>query len=206
MEVPGKKTLVARVLQGDRAAIGVLYDRYHSLVRRIAYSLDPRGAEDRIQVALLKVLELLRDPGREFDEGFPERLTCWVIRIVKNVAAGERRRRGPSSLSLDDDEPGRAPGEPEARLASPTEAAAREEVEGILREQVRSLPSMYRDVLDLYFFKRRSQKEIAEELGVEELVVRKRMERAYRRLRSGLRSVATTLWRAAKRSDRSKQT
>jgi RNA polymerase sigma-70 factor (ECF subfamily) len=189
----GKATLIDRALQGDSRAIGRLYDQYYSVVRRLTFSIDPKAPEDQVHLVLMKVLELLKDPEREFDANFRDRFTGWLFRVAKNVLQDERKRGGrqPRQLSFDG-----GVAEVSGSAASPSQMAVKGEIEELLKSQVEGLPSLYRQVLELYFFGGRSQKQIADQLGIDLLAVRKRMQRAYSRLRSNLRHLATTLHRA----------
>src|SRR5437870_13076762 len=81
--------LVARALAGDRAAFGVLAERYAAPARRVARAVldDPDDADDAAQDALLAALVKLQqyDPRRPFGP--------WLMRIVANAATALRRRR-----------------------------------------------------------------------------------------------------------------
>src|SRR2546421_8099982 len=81
--------LVARVRAGDRAAFGVLAERYAGVARRVARAVlgDPDDADDAAQDALLSALVKLDqyDPRRPFGP--------WLLRIVANAATDRRRRR-----------------------------------------------------------------------------------------------------------------
>src|SRR5436853_4583980 len=98
--------LVARVRAGDRAAFGVLAERYAGVARRVARAVlgDPDDADDAAQDALLSALVKLDqyDPRRPFGP--------WLLRIVANAATDRRRRRTvPRVEPLD---VGRTPGGP----------------------------------------------------------------------------------------------
>jgi RNA polymerase sigma-70 factor (ECF subfamily) len=81
--------LVARTLAGDRAAFGVLVERYAASVRRVARAVlgDPEDADDAAQDGLLAALVKLKqyDPARPFGP--------WLMRVVANAATDRRRRR-----------------------------------------------------------------------------------------------------------------
>src|SRR5438105_13612821 len=80
--------LVARVRAGDRAAFGVLAERYAGVARRVARAVlgDPDDADDAAQDALLSALVKLDqyDPRRPFGP--------WLSRIVPHAATDARRR------------------------------------------------------------------------------------------------------------------
>src|SRR5256714_14791504 len=81
--------LVARVRAGDRAAFGVLAERYAGVARRVARAVlgDPDDADDAAQDALLSALVKL-------DQYDPRRpVGPWLLRIVANAATDRRRRR-----------------------------------------------------------------------------------------------------------------
>src|SRR3989449_3457411 len=81
--------VVARARAGDRAAFGVLVERYAAPARRVARAVldDPDDADDAAQDALLAALVKLHqyDPRRPFGP--------WLMRIVSNAATDRRRRR-----------------------------------------------------------------------------------------------------------------
>lgn len=81
--------LVARTLDGDRVAFGILVERYAASARRVARAVlgDPDDADDAAQDAFLSALVKLGqyDPRRPFGP--------WLMRIVANAATDRRRRR-----------------------------------------------------------------------------------------------------------------
>src|SRR5712691_8174703 len=79
--------LVARALAGDRAAFGVLAERYAAPARRVARAVldDPDDADDAAQDALLAALVKLQ----QYDSRRP--FGPWLMRIVANAAAGRPR-------------------------------------------------------------------------------------------------------------------
>src|SRR2546428_1728248 len=81
--------LVARARAGDRAAFGVLVERFAAPARRVARAVldDPDDADDAAQDALLAALVKLHqyDPRRPFGP--------WLMRIVSNAATDRRRHR-----------------------------------------------------------------------------------------------------------------
>ena len=81
--------LVARAVAGDRAAFGLLVERYAGVARRVARAVlgDPDDADDAAQDGLLSALVKLEqyDPRRPFGP--------WLLRIVANAATDRRRRR-----------------------------------------------------------------------------------------------------------------
>src|SRR5437016_14016012 len=98
--------LVARARAGDRAAFGVLVERFAAPARRVARAVldDPDDADDAAQDALLAALVKLHqyDPRRPFGP--------WLMRIVSNAATDRRRRRTVRRAEpLDPDRPAGGP-------------------------------------------------------------------------------------------------
>src|SRR6266508_4264778 len=83
------KGLVDKALAGDRAAFGVLVERYAAQARRGARAVlgDPDEADDAAQDGLLSALVKLA----QFDARRP--FGPWLMRIVANAATDRRRRR-----------------------------------------------------------------------------------------------------------------
>src|SRR5437773_9003120 len=81
--------LVARAVAGERAAFGLLVERYAAVARRVARAVlgNPEDADDAAQDAMLSALVKLGqyDARRPFGP--------WLLRIVANAATDRRRRR-----------------------------------------------------------------------------------------------------------------
>src|SRR5213080_210095 len=81
--------LVVRAVAGERAAFGILVERYAGVARRVARAVlgNPEDADDAAQDAMLSALVKLEqyDTRRPFGP--------WLMRIVANAATDRRRRR-----------------------------------------------------------------------------------------------------------------
>src|SRR5438093_9986209 len=81
--------LVARAVAGERAAFGLLVERYAGVARRVARAVldNAEDADDAAQDAMLSALVKLEqyDARRPFGP--------WLLRIVANAATDRRRRR-----------------------------------------------------------------------------------------------------------------
>ena len=91
-EEPRIQRAVVRARGGDQDAIRFLYTRYADTVRRYITGLlgDPDEAEDVTQTVFLKLLTKLdryEPRGVHFD--------AWLLRVARNVAFDEVRRRRP---------------------------------------------------------------------------------------------------------------
>lgn len=179
---PADDALVQRIVDGDQAALGALYDRYgrpaYSLARRIC--ADDGIAEDVVQEVFLA---FWRDP-RRFD---PERgaFGTWLLTLVhhKSVDAvrresAVRRRTVPAS---EDGEEWSAPPGPGA-----DQAALGAVVAGQVRDALGRLPLEQRQALALAYYGGYTQREVAALTGVPLGTVKSRMFTGVQRLRSAL--------------------
>src|SRR5690242_3993267 len=164
--------LVARVVAGDRAAFGVLVERYAAVARRVARAVlgNAEDADDAAQDAMLSALVKLEqyDPRRPFGP--------WLMRIVANAATDRRRRRAVRRVEpLDVGLVGGGP--------RPDRDAERSALGDRLRAALAELPERRRMAVTLFDVEGYSHAEIAEILGIPEGTVRSEVFHARRRLR-----------------------
>jgi RNA polymerase sigma-70 factor (ECF subfamily) len=164
--------LVARVVAGDRAAFGVLVERYAAVARRVARAVlgHAEDADDAAQDAMLSALVKLDqyDPRRPFGP--------WLLRIVANAATDRRRRRTVRHAQALD--PGITAGGPR-----PDTTAERRALSERLRQALAELPERRRAAVVLFDVEGYSHAEIARILGIPEGTVRSEVFHARRRLR-----------------------
>jgi RNA polymerase sigma-70 factor (ECF subfamily) len=171
--IAGEADLVARTLAGERAAFGVLVERYAPQARRVARAVlgDPDEADDAAQDGFLSALVKLGqyDPRRPFGP--------WLMRIVANAATDRRRRRQVRRVEPLD--PGLVGGGPR-----PDTDALRSELGEHLRAALAELPARRRTAVVLFDVEGYSHAEIAGMLGIPEGTVRSEVFHARRRLRA----------------------
>jgi len=171
--IAGEADLVARTLAGERAAFGVLVERYAPQARRVARAVlgDPDEADDAAQDGFLSALVKLGqyDARRPFGP--------WLMRIVANAATDRRRRRQVRRVEVLD--PGLVGGGPR-----PDTEAVRSELGAHLRAALAELPPRRRTAVVLFDVEGYSHAEIAEMLGIPEGTVRSEVFHARRRLRA----------------------
>jgi RNA polymerase sigma-70 factor (ECF subfamily) len=171
--IAGEADLVARTLSGERAAFGVLVERYAPQARRVARAVlgDPDEADDAAQDGFLSALVKLGqyDARRPFGP--------WLMRIVANAATDRRRRRQVRRVEQLD--PGLVGGGPR-----PDTEAVRSELGERLRAALAELPPRRRTAVVLFDVEGYSHAEIAEMLGIPEGTVRSEVFHARRRLRA----------------------
>ena len=171
--IAGEADLVARTLAGERAAFGMLVERYAPQARRVARAVlsDADEADDAAQDGFLSALVKLAqyDARRPFGP--------WLMRIVANAATDRRRRRQVRRVEPLD--PGLVGGGPR-----PDTEALRSELGEHLRAALAELPPRRRTAVVLFDVEGYSHAEIAEMLGIPEGTVRSEVFHARRRLRA----------------------
>ena len=93
--------LIARVLKGDKAAFGLLYDKYAALVRAICYdeTKNITDAQDMAQEVFLRAygkIPALRDH---------DRFGPWLVSIAKNLCREYRKKKARDRHVLTGDMP-----------------------------------------------------------------------------------------------------
>ena len=165
--------LVAQTLAGDRAAFGVLAERYAAQARRVARAVlgDPDDADDAAQDGFLSALVKLA----QYDSRRP--FGPWLMRIVANAATDRRRRRNVRRAEPLD--PALVGGGPR-----PDAVAMRSELGERLRAALAELPERRRTAVVLFDVEGYSHAEIAGILGIPEGTVRSEVFHGRRRLRA----------------------
>ena len=165
---------MARTLDGDLDAYGVLVARYTAVAHRAA-ALSGAGAdaEDVVQEAFVKAFRKLRT----FRQGEP--FKPWLLRIVVNEASNLRRslrRRQAVVLRVAPDDP----------VDGPESDVLGGERRDALLAAVRTLPDRDRLVLTCRYFLELTEAETAQVLGWPAGSVKSRTSRALTRLRTRL--------------------
>jgi RNA polymerase sigma-70 factor (ECF subfamily) len=163
---------VARARAGDQEALRFLYIRYAPTVRRYITGLlgSPEEAEDVTQTVFLKLLTKLdryEPRGVRFD--------AWLLRVARNVAFDEVRRRRPVPAGEMIEE--NAVLRPDER-----DSSARRSI----KEALATLPHAQREVVVLRHFLGLSCGEIAERLDRTEAAVHNLHHRGRANLRKAL--------------------
>jgi RNA polymerase sigma-70 factor (ECF subfamily) len=165
-----ESTLIAKSLDGDRAAYGELVCHYHSGVVNVVYRMcaDAWLAQDAAQTAFIKAWERLDKfkPGTSFRN--------WLYRIAVNSARDCLRREKEtvdiSGLNL------------ATRRHSPEAHTEQSERIEIVRQAVAALPEASRAALILREYEGLSYQEIAETLDIPLGTVMSRLSYARKRL------------------------
>ncbi len=177
MTSAGEAELVARAVEGDREAFGMLVQSFAGAARRVARAVlrDPDDADDAAQDAMVAAFENLH----RFDRARP--FGPWLMRIVANAARDRLRRRAVRRAEpLHERLPATDP--------QPSDVVERRALGERLREALAQLPERRRLAVVLFEVEGYSSGEIAEILRVPEGTVRSELFHARRALRALLKS------------------
>lgn len=179
--------LMAMVKQGDREALGALYDRHAPRVLAVAQGVlrDRRLAEEATQDVFLNLWQHPQtyEPQRGSFGG-------WLLRVARNRAIDLlRRQRERRFADLNSGEDG-SPVDPSAWLPDPDPDPADQAVTADLGARVRTaltqLSPEQRSALELAYFGGLSHSEIAERLG-------RPLGTVKTQIRSGMQRMAVSL-------------
>ena len=175
--------LLALIVYGESAALGVLYDRYHRLVFTIALRItDDQGtAEEVIQNVFYDVWRTAS--GFQHTKG---PVLGWLMGITRHRAIDATRSRYYRSRQCEDDLPCDYPNDAKSEPEQQTDVL-------FLREAVRTalnaLPPAQRQAIELAFYSGMTRAEIAEYLGAPLGTVKTRMRLGMQRLQALLMSM-----------------
>ncbi|HRQ72856.1 MAG TPA: sigma-70 family RNA polymerase sigma factor [Phycisphaerales bacterium] len=170
--------LMRRVAASEEAAVAELYDRFGSLVYRMAYQAMPTRAE--AEDAVQEVFVRLWRTAHRFD---PKRaaLVTWVMLISRRhlVDKLRRTRARVKASSLDESTP--IP----TTSATPSASAGLEHDErfGTLLDRINALPELQRLVVTRAYLGGQTLRQIGEELNTPLGTVKSALSRALVRLR-----------------------
>lgn len=165
--------LVARVLDGDKAAFEGLVRRYTRPAFAVAVGIvkEKADAEDVVQDAFIRALERLEDCRN------PAKFGSWFLQIVRNRAHSVRRYLGVrqaaplDALPLASDRPG------------PHTEAVRSRLRSDLAEAIGDLTEVQQDVVILHDLQGWKHREIGEMMDMPEGTVRAHLHHARKALR-----------------------
>jgi RNA polymerase sigma-70 factor (ECF subfamily) len=171
-----------QAVAGDRRAFTRLYRDLHPLVARfVARRVDSRAdAEELVAEVFRRVVEHLA----EFDSARGS-VRAWVLRIARNAVIDHYRTRKPSiALTSADSADSLAMLALNGHGGGPLDRMLADERSARIRELLDACPDETRTLLAMRYGDGLRHAEIAELLGLGEAVVRKRISRAVRELRS----------------------
>lgn len=174
---PNRDDMVQRAQAGDREAYGELVRRFGSLVYAVAVRRlgNPAEAEEVAQDVFahsLTKLGQLRDP-----RCFPGWLRQIAVRLT--LARISRRRPLPDVRTVTLDE---AP----AREANPLDQLIRSEEQGRVRETLKELKPLDREMLEAFYLRSRTLRQMSRDFSAPVGTIKRRLHMARNRLRKQL--------------------
>lgn len=178
--------LMRQVAANEEAGLALLYERFGSLVYRMAFQAVPsRGdAEDAVQEIFVRLWRTAHryDPKRAA-------LVTWVILIARRQLV-DRMRRSRARLrpsSLDE-----AQGVSMAELRPGPTSAERDERLAAMLKKIESLPELQRTVVKRAYLGGQTLRQIGEELNTPLGTIKSALSRALTRLRERTSEELTT--------------
>ena len=166
--------LVREALEGDRDELSALIRRYEGAV--YAAILEVLSGQEDIQDLVQETYCRACSNLAGLDD--PQRFGAWIRAIARNQAIGLLRSRS-VRRRIELPVPGPVP--------NPHELCEQREMRARVGDAVRLLPAELREVVLLYYTERRSQTQIAWDLGVTVATVKRRLGKAKETLRTVLR-------------------
>ena len=187
-------SLVIRARDGDMGAFDALVRQLRGLTLRYAYTIlhDWDLAQDVVQDSFVQTY--LHMPGIREPTAFP----VWLRTIVSRCCARILRVKQLPTISLDDTD--NTPSD----LPSPFDSAAERQLMDRIHRAIARLPDGEKTVTELFYMDGRSQKEIADSLGIPVTTVNNRLHSSRVRLRLAMSDEATVIGPAAKRRTKRK--
>ncbi|MGP1271800.1 MAG: RNA polymerase sigma factor [Phycisphaerales bacterium] len=165
-----------RVAADDESAVGELYDRFGSLVYRMAYQSMPTRseAEDAVQEVFVRL-------WKTADRYDPERaaLVTWVLLITRRHLV-DRLRRAQARVKLTGMSEQSSPAAPSGEASAPME---QDEQFATLMRRVNQLPELQRTVIVRAYLGGQTLRQIGEELDTPIGTIKSALSRALVRLR-----------------------
>lgn len=173
--------LMDRVARGEEAAVGELYDRFGSLVYKVARQLLPTRAEaeDAVQEVFVR---LWQTAGR-YDHR-RAKLVTWVMLIARRHLIDRLRRnavRGTAATF-------RADGTSDETGCQPEQKPLEDERNDSLLQRIAELPELQRVVIERAYLQGFTLREVSEQLEAPLGTVKSALSRGLARLRERVRA------------------
>lgn len=164
--------LLARIANGDRAALPAFYERHQTRVFRYAARLT--GNEAVAEELVSEVfIDVWRQAGRF--EG-RSRVSTWVLSITRNKALGHLRKR--REAEIDEEAIAAIPDEAD----TPELVAQKSDKGALLRACIDRLGPQHREVIDLVYYHECSVADVSRIVGIPANTVKTRMFHARKKL------------------------
>lgn len=180
------RALMRRVAAGDESAVAELYDRFGSLVYRMAFQAMPTRAE--AEDAVQEIFVRLWRTARRYDSRRAA-LVTWVMLISRRHLVDKLRRQQARVRTSTLEESQTVPATNGTSDLLRLESSERFEA---LLERVAALPELQRTVVTRAYLGGQTLRQIGEELGTPIGTVKSALSRALVRLRERVNEEAAT--------------
>lgn len=171
-----EESLIARLREGDEAALGEIIERYTPYVGAVVWNIV------RESLSLEDAQELVSDVfcalWRNADKARPQALKAYLGSIARHRALNALRRAG-RELPLEDDLLA-------IPVPGPEDAATRRELYAALRRAVEALPEPDRGIFLRHYYLGQNSRVIGEALRISQNTVTSKLRRGRERLRREL--------------------
>lgn len=174
--------IIARVLRGEKDLYAIIVRRYNQRLYRVAMSIinNDAEAEDIMQTAYIKAYENLGKFG--FRSGF----STWLTRILINESLLRQKKRKQSPTINEVMSPMHTHKIQQAGTPTPLSNLLNRELKSILEEAIMQLPEKYRTIFIMREIENMNIEDTRECLGLTEVNVKVRLNRAKALLRDSL--------------------
>lgn len=183
LEEQSDEALITAIQARNSAALGVLYDRYSSVLKALAIHVlhNEAGTEDLLQDVFVELWNHASDFSPK-----KGKLLGWMITLTRRRAI-DRLRKRQAYLRAED----RLKQAPEAQPLAWTEnstnsAIDRSDIRAVLLDALRHIPPEQERVIKLSFFKGMTQREIAAHTNTPLGTVKTRLELGLRKITEAL--------------------
>ena len=177
--------VIRRVLTGEKNLYAILVRRYNQRLYRVCMSIINNDAEveDVMQVSYIKAYENL---GKF---AFKSSFSTWLTRILINESLLHIKKQKKSLTMNDDMLENEINKLPAANIQTPFMKVLNSELKEVLEEAIHQLPEKYRTVFVMREIEDMNVAETQECLGISEVNVKVRLNRAKALLRNALNTI-----------------
>ncbi|MEP7279891.1 MAG: RNA polymerase sigma factor [Bacteroidota bacterium] len=173
--------LITRILQGEKQLYAVIVRRYNQRLYRIGMSIinDDAEVEDAMQVAYINAYEHLDKFA------FKASFATWLTKILINESLLHLKKRA-RSVNMNEEIMDKEIYNQHGSIQTPAATMLNGELKAILEESIRQLPEKYRTVFVMREIEGMNTAETQQCLGISEVNVKVRLNRAKTLLRHTL--------------------
>ena len=184
MKSEADETLVSLAQRGDPGAFGELIRRHRGACTKLALSIlrNPHDAEDEVQNSLCKAFVHI---GKFQQDA---KFTTWLTRIVVNQCLMRLRavKRSRVVYIEDANTQTQRPFDPAEAALTPEEQLAKVQISSMLRNEIRRIPPLLRNVVVLRDVQQLPMQTVARTLGISLAAAKSRLLRARLELKQRL--------------------